>query len=112
MPAASSTTTPPSWRFVATDTGVADRGQLAGVAADGLEASNLTVVPWCESCDRYFTPTSVETEGACPTCGDQLESAPDTDHAPPKTPWHFWAGVVAAGGYLIWRAFEGVLSIL
>ena len=34
-----------------------------------------------------------------------------SDHTPPKTPWHFWVGVVAAGGYLIWRAFEGVFLL-
>ena len=108
---ASSTTTPPSWRFVGTDPGVQPWRPFCGVAAEGREGPSLSVVPWCESCDSYFTPTSVDADGACPTCGDRLESAPDADHTPPKTPWHFWVGVVAAGGYLIWRAFEGVFLL-
>ena len=108
---ASSMTTPPSWRFVGTDLGDQPWRPLCEVAAEGHEGRSLSVVPWCESCDSYFTPTSVDADGACPTCGDRLESAPDDGHTPVKTPWHFWVGMVAAGGYLIWRAFEGVFLL-
>ena len=68
-------------------------------------------MPWCEACDSYLTPTSMGSDGACPQCGAMVEPEPDADHEPPKTPWHFWVGVVAAGGYLVWRAFEGVLLL-
>ena len=68
-------------------------------------------MPWCEPCERNFTPTSVNADGTCPDCGEQLEGTPGVDHEPPKTPWHFWVGVVAAFGYLLWRAFEGVLLL-
>lgn len=50
-------------------------------------------------------------DGTCPDCGQALEGTPGVDHEPPATPWHFWVGVVAAGGYLVWRAFEGVLLL-
>ena len=53
----------------------------------------------------------MNADGTCPDCGEQLEGTPGVDHEPPKTPWHFWVGVVAAFGYLLWRAFEGVLLL-
>ena len=68
-------------------------------------------MPWCEPCEKNWTPTSVNADGTCPDCGEVLEGTPGVDHEPPKTPWHFWVGVVAAGGYLVWRAFEGVLLL-
>ena len=53
----------------------------------------------------------MNADGTCPDCGEPLEGTPGVDHIPPKTPWHFWVGVAAAGGYLLWRAFEGLLLL-
>jgi hypothetical protein len=68
-------------------------------------------VPWCESCDKNWTPSSANADGTCPVCDSALTGTPGVDHEPVKAPWHFWVGVVAAGGYLVWRAFEGVLLL-
>ena len=68
-------------------------------------------MPWCEPCEKNWTPTSVNADGTCPDCGETLEGTPGVDHEPPKTPWHFWVGVAAAGGYLVWRAFSGLLLL-
>ena len=65
-------------------------------------------MPWCEPCGRYLTPNSVDTDGACPTCGNEVEPAPGGEHRPAKVPWHFWLIVAAAGVYLGWRAVQGV----
>ncbi len=53
----------------------------------------------------------MNADGTCPDCGETLEGTPGVDHEPPKTPWHFWVGVAAAGGYLVWRAFSGLLLL-
>ncbi len=68
-------------------------------------------MPWCEPCEKNWTPTSVGADGRCPDCGQPLEGTPGVVHTPAKTPWHFWVGVAAAGGYLVWRAFEGLLLL-
>jgi len=71
-------------------------------------------VPWCVSCEKNWTPTSVGGDGTCPTCGAALEGTPGVDHVPaemPAAPWHFWVGVAAAGAYLLWRAVEGIVLL-
>jgi len=73
-------------------------------------------MPWCEPCEKNWTPTSLDADGRCPTCGEPVEGTPGVDHTdhaddPPGIPWHFYVGVAAAGLYLLWRAFEGVLLL-
>jgi hypothetical protein len=68
-------------------------------------------VPWCEPCEKNWTPPSLNADGMCPDCGRPVEGTPGVDHVAHKTPWHFWVGVAAAGGYLVWRAFEGLLLL-
>jgi hypothetical protein len=58
-------------------------------------------VPWCEDCERFWTPPSLSDGGVCPTCGRVL--------APPvPTPWHFKLLLVALVLYLGFRAWQGV----
>ncbi|MDG2260775.1 MAG: hypothetical protein P8N50_00405 [Actinomycetota bacterium] len=62
---------------------------------------------WCDACDRYLTPSSLDEDGTCPGCdsGDVLVEVPEMPH----TPWHFKLLVVLAGGYLLWRSVFGVI---
>jgi uncharacterized paraquat-inducible protein A len=59
-------------------------------------------VPWCEECAKFWTPTSLTAEGACPSCGRRVAVA----EAPPKAPWHFKLLVAAVVFYLLWRVFQ------
>jgi hypothetical protein len=61
-------------------------------------------MPWCDDCEKFWTPNSLPPDGACPTCGRVIAEPPDT-----KVPWHFWIVVVAAGLYLLWRLVDFVL---
>jgi hypothetical protein len=66
-------------------------------------------VPWCEDCSKYLTPSTVRSDGTCPTCGRQLGeigSSPvdATDEVP--VPWHFKLLVVALVVYLGWRGIQ------
>ncbi len=88
-------------------------------------------MPWCDDCDRFLNPNSVNDDGSCPTCGTQLASAkkirrarsgvgshpdalaaatPDEDANLP-TPWHFKVLVVSVVIYLGWRLVQGILWI-
>jgi hypothetical protein len=42
-------------------------------------------VPWCEECAKFWTPTSLPPDGACPSCGRAIAVATEE----PKAPWHF-----------------------
>ncbi|MEM7141986.1 MAG: hypothetical protein AAF548_13250 [Actinomycetota bacterium] len=68
-------------------------------------------MPWCDSCEKNWTPTSVSEDGTCPDCGDPVEGTPGVEHEPYTTPWHFWVGVSAAGVYLVWRAVQGLIAL-
>jgi len=66
-------------------------------------------MPWCEPCERFWSPSSVTQAGECPACGAEVEAPSEADSAPrQKVPWHFWVTITAAGVYLGWRAVQGI----
>jgi hypothetical protein len=65
-------------------------------------------VPFCEDCDKFWSPNSIPPDGTCPTCGRPIAEPPRSARAP----WHFWILVVALVVYLGWRAIEGVQWLL
>jgi hypothetical protein len=68
-------------------------------------------VPWCEECSKFLTPTAMEADGTCPSCGRQIAEAPATP-AEAKLPWHFKLLLVGICGYLGWRLVELVQWLL
>ena len=61
---------------------------------------------WCEDCSKYLTPSSLQADGTCPSCGrpvgeieERGAAAVDAEAAP----WHFKLLVVALVAYLGWR---------
>ncbi len=38
-------------------------------------------MPWCEQCSKFWNPSSMTPEGACPTCGRVLPGAAVADRA-------------------------------
>ena len=76
-------------------------------------------MPWCEPCAKYFSPSSLTTEGNCPSC---LRSVPQTSLAGKITadtldlrklagdddhmPWHFKLLVGLLCIYLGWRVIQ------
>lgn len=69
-------------------------------------------MPWCTTCEKNWTPTSLQASGACPNCGKELElpDRPETPTPSYRPPWHFWLGVGGATLYLVWRAIDGLSS--
>ena len=64
-------------------------------------------MPWCETCDRFYNPSSVAPDGTCLRCGRFI--ADEDDDASTKAPWHFWVLVVALVAYLGWRLVEVII---
>jgi hypothetical protein len=83
-------------------------------------------VPWCETCSRFLSPSTVHTDGSCPTCGRPVDAgnaraplvateteSPEAradDH--PPIPWHLWLLVIALVIYLGFRAWQGIELLL
>jgi hypothetical protein len=89
-------------------------------------------MPWCDTCDRFLSPSTVHPDGTCPTCGRAVDagrarvtSGPalpgppaepaagtDEDEELGPIPWHLKLLGGALAVYLGYRAFQGIEWIL
>jgi len=77
------------------------------VSADAIADASL--MPWCDECAKYWAPSTMTPQGACPTCGRDLEASSTdeaADHRDERAPWHFKLLVVAVVVYLVWRFYQ------
>jgi len=85
-------------------------------------------VPWCATCDRFLSPSTVKVDGTCPTCGRAVDpgygrgvavdasavevDAPvdvaDDDEPLGPIPWHLKLLAGALALYLGYRAWQGI----
>jgi hypothetical protein len=74
-------------------------------------------VPWCATCDRFLSPSTVLADGSCPTCGRAVDpgsaraaTAPETidDDELGPIPWHLKLLGGALAVYLGYRAWQGI----
>jgi hypothetical protein len=85
-------------------------------------------MPWCATCDRFLSPSTVTTEGHCPRCdapvdpgkaspataplhADDLDATPSDEGAGKRRreiPWHVKAVLGVFAIYLGYRAFQGL----
>jgi len=82
-------------------------------------------VPWCDGCDRFLSPSTVQVDGTCPWCGRSVEPGhahthahaeaqksdaveDDDDEDLPPIPWHLWLLAGALAVYLGYRAMQGI----
>ena len=81
-------------------------------------------MPWCEDCAKYWTPSAMNADGSCPTCGRSLEktqaepitaknidlkklaAGEDGDERAARAPWHFKLLLVLLALYLAWRIID------
>ena len=82
-------------------------------------------MPFCEDCAKYWTPSAMNDDGTCPTCGRVVEKAqpvatitsrtldlkklaagPDGNVDDVKAPWHFKLMMVLLVVYLGWRVVQ------
>jgi hypothetical protein len=91
-------------------------------------------VPWCDSCDRFLSPSTVRVDGTCPSCGRPVEpghahaadeasavgepapvaetagarEAGDDEEPLGPIPWHLKLLAAALAVYLGYRALQGI----
>ena len=82
-------------------------------------------MPFCEECAKYWTPSAMNTDGTCPSCGRAVETptpqstvtahnldlkklaaGADGDVDGVKAPWHFKLLMVLLVLYLGWRIVD------
>jgi hypothetical protein len=72
-------------------------------------------VPWCDTCDRFLSPSTVISDGTCPNCGRTVD--PGSAHAAEEhhdeddlgpIPWHLKLLGGALAVYLGYRAYQGI----
>lgn len=69
-------------------------------------------MPFCETCDRFYNPNTLNPDGTCPTCGRQVgEGGAVATEDSLTTPWHFKLLVLAVVVYLGWRLVQGVVWV-
>lgn len=68
-------------------------------------------MPWCDTCDRFYNPNTLEADGTCPMCGRVVAESvvPATESA--GAPWHFKALIGVTAVYLSYRLFQGVVWV-
>jgi len=71
------------------------------------------VVPWCETCSRFYNSNNVAPDGTCVTCGRFIADPAEVEEQQAgKVPWHFWILVVALVLYIGWRLVQLVQWLL
>ncbi len=58
-------------------------------------------MPYCEPCDRFYNPNTLDAEGDCPA-GHHVAEPTEPEPAPP-VPWHFKLMLALLVAYLTWR---------
>jgi hypothetical protein len=72
-------------------------------------------VPWCSDCDRFLSPSTVQKDGTCPSCGRPVDTGAAgptklqaTEDALPPVPWHLKLLALAVALYLGYRLFQAI----
>jgi hypothetical protein len=69
-------------------------------------------MPWCVSCNKFLTPSTVRPDATCPRCGNVVERGlipgmtRPADEPPPAIPWHLKLVGVATAIYLGYRFMQ------
>jgi hypothetical protein len=82
-------------------------------------------MPWCEDCAKYWTPSAMNDDGTCPSCGrvveppepatlvtartlnlKKLAAGADGSEDDVSAPWHFKVLMVLLVLYLGWRIVD------
>lgn len=69
-----------------------------------MASPRCDLVPYCEPCDRFYNPNTLDDHGDCPA-GHHVADAPEEEPVPP-VPWHFKLLILATVIYLSWRLIQ------
>jgi predicted RNA-binding Zn-ribbon protein involved in translation (DUF1610 family) len=65
-------------------------------------------VPWCVECERFLSPSTVNRDGSCPTCGKPVDTGSGSARRLGRVPWHLKVLIVVFALYLTYRIAQGV----
>ena len=71
-------------------------------------------MPWCVSCNKFLTPSTVRPDATCPKCGEVVEKGlipgmtRPADEERVGVPWHLKLLMLASALYLGFRALQGI----
>jgi hypothetical protein len=65
-------------------------------------------VPWCAPCSRFLSPSTVNRDGSCPTCGTPVDIGGGSARRLGRAPWHLKLLIVLFALYLAYRLAQGV----
>lgn len=69
-------------------------------------------MPWCVSCNKFLTPSTVRPDATCPKCGNIVEKGlipgmtRPANEAPTGVPWHLKLLMSGVALYLGWRFLQ------
>jgi hypothetical protein len=71
-------------------------------------------VPWCEGCQKFYSPNTLRPDGTCPEDHHVADPvAPGEDESErQRAPWHFWLLLVALVISLGWRFVQLLGSLV
>jgi predicted RNA-binding Zn-ribbon protein involved in translation (DUF1610 family) len=83
----------------------------------GAGLASWAAMPWCEGCERFMNPNTLEADGTCPSCGRTVEqprqATSDVDVAErDKAPWHFKLILALTVVYLTWRFIQMITWVV
>jgi hypothetical protein len=61
-------------------------------------------VPYCDGCDRFYNPNTLDPAGDCPE-GHHVAD-PGVEEEVPPVPWHFKLMLALLVAYLLWRFLQ------
>jgi len=67
-------------------------------------------VPFCEACDRFYNPNTLDQEGDCPE-GHHVADPTEVEPLPP-VPWHFKLMLGLLLAYLGWRFVQFLTVVI
>lgn len=67
-------------------------------------------MPYCDSCDRFYNPNTLDQEGDCPA-GHHVAEPIEPEPLPP-VPWHFKLMLGLLLAYLLWRFVQFLAVVL
>jgi len=65
-------------------------------------------MPWCATCARFLSPSTVHADGSCPTCGGAVDPERGRARALRRAPWHLKLLLAVFALYLLYRLGQGV----
>ena len=65
-------------------------------------------MPWCSTCDRFLSPSTVRVDGTCPTCSSPVDPEGGRGHRLRALPWYLKLTLAVFAVYLVFRLGQGI----